>query len=151
MFQAWHREKVHNKDVCMDKHLPTIRHGAKLKVHLWNGSGSYWFIFTTHPKKLNELFYFVKKSVVESRNIRFWRKPHYFIFVDEEIKIQRRTFISLKPFFVVIAFNKHLYRAFQFTKWFSFHCFIWSPQPHIVNIVMIINQFYRWKYWDVER
>ena len=128
-----------------------LGHRAELKAHLWNGRGGYWLVSPSHLKELGELFHFAKKSVIKSRNIRNWRRPHYSISVDEEIEFQRREFLPLIPFLLLFSANIQV-EFFSLQSNSTFIVFIWSLQKHcIVNTVMIINPFYRRENWGPGR
>ena len=119
------REKNTVKILCWKNAYHILRHRVELKAHLWNSNGSYWPVFTSHLKEMDELFHLVKKSAIESRCDRAGRYPHFFIFVDEGIEIQKRKILPEHHFGCVSY--KPLCRACPFAQFILFSLLLLDP------------------------
>lgn len=74
---------------------------------------------------MDELFHLVKKSAIESRCNRAGRYPHFSIFVDEGIEIQKRKIFPEHHF--GCGSYKHLCRACPFAQFILYSLLLLDP------------------------
>lgn len=123
------REKNTVKVLCWKNAYHVLRHRVELKAHLWNRNGSYWPVFTSHLKEMDELFHLVKKSAIESRCNGAERHPHYSIFVGEGIEIQKRKIFP--EHHCGCGSYKHLRRTCPFAQFILFPLLLFDPANNL--------------------
>lgn len=140
------REKNTVKILCWKNAYHILKHRVELKAHLWNSNGSYWPVFTSHLKEMDELFHLVKKSAIESRCDRAGRYPHFSTFVDEGIEIPKKKF-SLNTILVVVLKNIYV-ELVHLHSLFYFHCFCLILLTTRPCTVVPLHPWVPWLVWS---